>query len=307
MQEIILSHSSALIVNRQMRINNGTIPFLKYVESLINSKEKYGTNFIEVMVDTKIRAHNNWRFKYRVCSASLPKNSIYKITDNIFCVSPELLVIQLSNLLSVEKLALIVLEMCGTYSINPINKNFERKLPLQITTESLKAYIKKYEKLNPGFHGVNNLKKICKFINNGAASPMESRLYIRLCGNRKNGYYGCTGLEMNKSVKLSKEAAKIAGQNIVIVDILCKRLKVAIEYNSAEYHENSAQGQKDSRRRDALVFDGWEVFSITPQQYYNEETFHIIALQILKALNQNYRFKISNFTKLRHDALESLN
>lgn len=46
--------------------------------------------------------------------------------------------------------------------------------------------------------------------------------------------------------------------------------------------------------------------SITPQQLYNVETFHIIAIQILKELKQNYRFEASNFFQKQNDSFRLL-
>ena len=85
---------------------------------------------------------------------------------------------------------------------------------------------------------------------------MESRLFIKLCGGRKYGLYECKNLKFNERVPLSSNARKIAGQDFVIPDLSSQKHKVAIEYNSAQFHEEIIQGQKDQRRRDALVHDG---------------------------------------------------
>lgn len=306
MQDIILSHKSALVANRQIRINPSEVEILHYVNQLLLTSKKCKTSPIEILVKSKTKVHQSWKFKYRVCSTSLPKNSIKQLSENIHYVCPELLLVQFSSILPYEHLALIALEFCGTYSIDPQTHNFEKDLTPATTPKMIENYIKCYEKHNPNFRGKSKLKDVVEFIKPNSASPMESRLFIKLCGKRKKGFYGCCDLEMNQPVKLSDDASKIAGQKIVTPDILNEKLKVAIEYNSAQHHESSDQRQKDARRRDALVHDGWKVFSITPQQYYNENTFHVLAIQILKTLGQNYRFKLSNFSKLRHDAWKLL-
>lgn len=159
-------------------------------------------------------------------------------------------------MLSYTHLSLIALELCGTYSINPQSHEFEKNLTPATTIKRIKNYIKLYEKHNPKFRGKARLYDVLTFIAENSASPMESRLFIKLCGKRKEGFYGCCNLTMNCPVKLSEDAEKIAGQKIVIPDILSKDQKVAIEYNSAQHHESTEQGQKDARRRDALVHDG---------------------------------------------------
>lgn len=241
-----------------------------------------------------------------MCSASLPKNSIQKLGENVSCVKPEFLLIQLSPLLPYPQLALIALEMCGTYAIDPSTRNFIGNLMPATTSKKVKEYINEYEKLNPHFKGKRKIKSIVNFLGEKSASPMESRLYIKLCGDRKEGFYGCRNLIMNQPVRLSEEACKIAGQPVVYPDLINLKHKVAIEYNSAQYHETNEQGQKDRRRRDALVYDGWKVISITPQQFYNNSTFHIIALQILDLLGQSFNLNMAKFSKKRDTAFKLL-
>ena len=100
---------------------------------------------------------------------------------------------------------------------------------------------------------------------------------------------------MNKSVNISKEAQRIAGQSIIIPDIFNEKKKVAIEYNSSQFHDNFEQGQKDQRRRDALVYDGWKVHSIVSQHLYDRVTFNLLAREILHELGQNSRFRGKHF------------
>lgn len=305
MNKLILSHKSALIAIRQNRIDKNP-EIVNYINKLLLSTSKHSSSYIEIMVKSKNEAHNNWRFKYKVCTASLPNNSIQKINNAIYCVRPELMLMQLASILPYEQLALISFEMCGTYTIDPCSHNFINNLKAQTSYSEINEYVNKYKKLNSKYKGSKNMQDVLKVLGENSASPMESRLFLKLCGPRNRGFYGCKDLTMNSPVQLSSKAAKVAGQSIVIPDISCVKSKVAIEYNSTMYHENQKQGQKDRRRRDALVYDGWKVFSITPQQLYNEQTFHIIALQILKALGQNNYFKVNNFEEKRHAAFKLL-
>lgn len=302
MQKLIICCKSGVIANRQVRINDTSVEILHYVNQLLLSKKTRAAFPIEVLVNSKNQTHKNRNFKYRVCTTPLPKNSIRQLSENVYYVGPELLLVQLSSVLPYAQLALIALELCGKYSIDPKTHTFVKDLMPATTPEKIAKFVKNYEKHNPHFRGKVKLNDAMDFVKENSASPMESRLFIKLCGKRKAGFYGCRDLSLNQSVQLSVDAAKIAGQKIVVPDIINQGRKVAIEYNSAQYHESSEQGQKDARRRDALVFDGWKVISITPQQYFNEQTFHVLAIQILKDLGQNYRFQVTNFPRLRHEA-----
>lgn len=135
---------------------------------------------------------------------------------------------------------------------------------------------------------------------------MESRLYLKLCGPRNRGLYSCRNLKFNQEIEPSSDAKKIAGQNVIKPDISCAEKKVAMEYNSSQHHNDAKQSQKDQRRRDALVHDGWTVYSFTPQQVYDAKTFHIIAMQILKDLDQYKQIRHKNFFTNNQKAFELL-
>ena len=206
----------------------------------------------------------------------------------------------------IEALALIAFEFCGTYSINPLSGQLQTVVNQIMTTKSFETYLSQYLNFHSYTKGKKKLQEIVKILADNAASPSEARLYIKLCGDRKFGLFGCKNLEMNKSVKISKEAQRIAGQAIIVPDIINEKKKIAIEYNSSQFHENFEQGQKDQRRRDALVYDGWKVHSIVSQHLYDRATFNLLAKEILSELDQNSRFRGKRFEEKNKNAFKLL-
>lgn len=307
MKNITLSHRSAIIAIRQFRINPENIEMLNLTKELMLSNKKYGDKRIEILVNSINLKHKNWRYKYHTTSVKLPKNSTFELDENISCISAEFLLIQMSNILPLEKLYLLGFEFCGTYGYEYSTSKYVNSILPLCTKSSIKAYFNKYKNLSPSFRGVKNMKKLLDVLEDNAASPMEARLYLKLCGDRKDGMYGCKNLKLNCPIEISEEAQQIAGQKTIVPDISNVEKKVAIEYNSKEFHENIDQGQKDQRRRDALVHDGWKVISFTPQQIYNEKTFHLLAIEILEALKQNSNFSIKDFERKRNQIFKLLN
>lgn len=161
----------------------------------------------------------------------------------------------MANVLEVQQLGLLILELCGTYSINELENTFCSNLEPITNITKIKSYIQSIRNLNEKFKGVKKINSIINYLANNSASPMESRLYLKLCGPRHKGLYQCTKLKMNRPVRISKKAQRIAGQEYIIPDISNVKNKVAIEYDSSQFHEDSIQGQRDKRRRDALVND----------------------------------------------------
>lgn len=247
MNHLILSHQTALAAIRQYRLY---LSFDEFLDSLQGSKE------IHILISDSNKMSKSPVYKYHLNTLNIPNGSIKAINENVKIVSPQYLLVQLSNLLSYEELFLFVLELSGTYTINSTDKTFTNNLKPLINIKTLTKYIERFKNMNYAAKGLNKLMGICKYAQNGSASPMESRLFIKLCAPKNKGFYGCKNLKLNQPVRLSKKARLIAGQECIVPDISCQNKKVAIEYDSAQFHENSTQGQRDKRRRDALVYDG---------------------------------------------------
>lgn len=304
MKQIVISHITALLVIRLIRTENsfsGSLDDLVAMNNLLDNNQS-----IHILLDNQNNKIKNSNYKCHVCFSKLPKGSLKIINENLKIVSPEFLLLQLSTLLNYEELFLLILELCGSYSINPSNKSFVNNICPITDIKTIKNYLSRFKNMNPYAKGVNKLLKICKYAQSGSASPMESRLFIKLCGPKKQGFYECNGLKPNQRINLSNKAKLIAGQDYIIPDISCKKKKVAIEYDSAQFHENTTQGQRDKRRRDALVHDGWKVITLVPSQINNPKVFHTIAIDIKKALKEDTRIRVKNFDKKRSRAFENL-
>ena len=165
------------------------------------------------------------------------------------------MIIQLSLSLRFEILCLLILELCGSYTIDKNSHSFISNIQAATSIENIANFTEKFKNANPYAKGSKNVLRAIKFLKNGSASPMESRLFVKLCGPRTCGFYGCKNFELNKQIELSIPAQKIAGQKFIIPDIVNFEQKAVIEYDSSQFHENGQQGQKDKRRRDALVYD----------------------------------------------------
>lgn len=305
MNSIILSHKTALSALRQYRSNqvvndsNNEYDFDDWLKRTSDDKT-------HVLVNDINQIHQSDTYHYHLLHKHHPRSSFYQVSSNIKITGPELLVIQMSKSLTFEKLCLLILELCGKYHIDPkIKQTVKNDLPLS-NIDKMKKYTINFAKLNPRAHGIKTVKNALEFCENNSASPMESRLFIKLAGPRSKGFYGCKNLKFNQQVHIGYSSYKIAGQKTIIPDLSCVSKKIAIEYDSAYFHENIEQGQKDKRRRDALVSEGWKVRTIVPSQLKDPLVFDIIARNILKDLGQDYRIRGKDFAKKRNKAFTRL-
>lgn len=201
---------------------------------------------------------------------------------------------------------MLLLEFCGTYGFDYSTNSYVNNLKPITSIQKIERYIRRKKIEYPYLKFTNTLSNELKFVQDNCASPMEARLFYKLSGPRSRGLYGCKNLQMNLDIQLSPQGKKLAGQNIVRPDIVCKKVKLAIEYDSSEFHENFEQGQKDKRRREALAHDGWQVISIIPAQVYDASQFDVIAKRILKAIGQGTRIRVKDFSQLRDESFELL-
>lgn len=147
------------------------------------------------------------------------------------------------------------MELCGTYALDHNSDiGFCPNLKQALNVKYLQQ---KYLHLDGQRIGKSKIfKDLIKFINNNSASPAESKLYLLLCGPRKYGLFQCHKLSLNKKIHLSKKASIICGYSKLRPDLCCNNKKLAIEYDSKQFHENVERNQQDKTRSLALAHDG---------------------------------------------------
>lgn len=267
MNKIFLSHFSAFDYYRKMRslgevgnlkptnnisgdinITNG---YIKNAASLLCNSQK-----IDVLLNSKNQCFKSQYVRRHYYEKSLPSKSFWKVDDKLSIVCPELLFCQMANYLNAIELLLLGLEMCGSFSLINNEKGFVSNLPPISSTRKIKAYVQRLKRADTYFKGINRAIKISALLQDGSASPQESRLYVLLCAPRNMGGYGLKNVQLNKKIKLSKKACAICGQNFLIPDLCVVENKIAIEYDSDAFHDNAKQNSKDKQRIDAYIYDG---------------------------------------------------
>lgn len=321
MNYIIISHNSAFNIYRSYRSKNNiklsTCDIhltnfcikqnLKEIKNFLNQWMPTDIALKDFMFTEKNSSHHTADISFHYFKGKLPNKSLLKIRENIYVVCPELMFCQMASILSIEKLMLLGLEICGNYTVlpNPDSSLSTNIRPLT-STEKIQDYVLKFIKYNPGFKGCRKVLDVIKFLKNNSASPLESRLYTILCFPRKYGGYGLKNAVLNKEISLSKHASKIVRQKIIKPDICVQKKKIAIEYDSDQFHDNSFQNRKDKLRLDALTYDGWKVFSFVTGQLNNIESLDKMAMMILKANGQSTRNRMKDFYSRRNKLVLSL-
>lgn len=188
---------------------------------------------------------------------NLPYASFLKYAPGICISSPQLLFLQLAQSNDFAKLMKMGLELCGSYSINEYSPDgFISRLTPILDSKKLQTYLKRLQKLHPRYPYINKAIEAAYFLANDIASPSEAELYIKLCAPRKYGGYALKGFSANTNIKLSEKAANMYGRSFIKPDLANVKTKIAIEYDSNAFHNNSNQNIFDKTRLDVFSYEG---------------------------------------------------
>ena len=100
---------------------------------------------------------------------------------------------------------------------------------------------------------------------------METKLTLLLCLPFKLGGYGLPYPELN--YPLYDTQFKKPKKELYRCDLCWPKLKLAIEYDSHQFHATNNKLALDSRRRIAIEQYGLHVISVTKQQVYSDVAF----------------------------------
>lgn len=318
-QKVIVTHYSALLLLRYARLNNAKISYSKFnqesARTITNSEANELRNFIDtispqhnqldILISRRSQSCKISEIKCHVCSNKLPPMSFVsistddkmlqaKIFGKIIIASPMLIISQMSVKVPFFRLLQWSLELCGNYIITPNSEEGFVFTDSPITDpRSIKTYIKNLNNCRVGSARVKSL--VAKYVTKNSASPAETNLYILLCGPRTHGFFGVKDLQLNHKIKISAKAKTVCGQQYIKPDLCNPKRKLAIEYDSKQFHTDEIQNQKDKRRISALVHDGWHVTTIVPYQLHNFNAFSNIATSLLKKNRQDPRIRSKAF------------
>lgn len=300
MKPIIISHSSALEYWRFIRVKGIKFQRLSYSKSLlkvpcqVNDLEMEGLTLLSRPVHVLVSKSNLRRTHENIFShcvkTDLPKFSLVYTESGLYICSPEFLFIQMAHYLELIELIQLGFELCGSYIVS--QETSYGHAPLT-SVEKLSAFIDKAE----GLHGAKKARRALKYMVNGSASPMETKLVMLLCLPHFMGGYSIEKPQMNYRIDFDVMARKIGRKRYCKCDLYWPKPKLAIEYDGSEFHEGTEQAYNDSSRRDALVAMDISVITVMKWQIKDGAALNGIARAVAKRLGKQLRYKDPQFTQ----------
>lgn len=226
--------------------------------------------------------------KAHLISASLPPGSSVDIGPGVSCVSPELLSVLMAPGLTDLELTLLLSELLGTYAICPSAGRgmFVREQPLVVPGQ-LQGYLESLGSVS----GTAKVRRALSVACVRSASPMETKLSLRLGLKPARGGYGLEVLSMNEPLEVER-VGSLLSKGTRRPDILLRRpggaggagySGVAVEYNGGD-HEKDERVHRDIRRSNELKALGLKEYEISSAEYNDLDYMDWVAGRIREDL-----------------------
>lgn len=205
--------------------------------------------------------------------------------------SPEARFIRASRELDLPELIMLGFEYCGSYASVPENpRGFVPRKPLT-STDKLQSAIARAE----GQRGVKQARRALSCVKPHSASPGETGMSMLLGMPHILGGLNLKGSYLNYEIRLGKRARAMFGTSSFRCDMYWPDHKLAVEYDSDLCHTGSDRIANDSKRRNALLFMGNTVISITRKQVNSFPEMNKTARIIANHLDMRLRPRTKDF------------
>lgn len=295
--KLYVSHASALHywrtnppqyvlegADRDIRVLRDCPESDKEIREFYLSEAEFGACPIDVLVPQEAPRPRSI-LRYHIQKAPLPHNSLFPLRDGIHVASPALCFVQMCKSISFYDALELGMELCGTYALRPeyLEEKASRNYQF-IMAASLGRKLNAWKEI----HGLAQARKAARYIIDGAASPMETKLYLLLCLPQMYGGYNLPRPELNLEFDLSEEDSFFLRQNKVKPDLLWRKQRLVIEYDG-EYHNDPTQATRDAKRKMILEKLDFTVFTVKKQLIYDPLAFDAFALMLARKLGKRIR------------------
>lgn len=237
---------------------------------------------IQLLVDSRVERRDSSSVECRVWSArqALPPKSIYDIGAGLHVVSPELCLVRLATMLPYLELLHRLTNMLGLFAFD----FWERMELVERDPITTIGDIERYLDKIPGARGTKQLRDALGSVAERSRSPRESDLILCLRMSARRGGQALPDFEVNHRVELDDAARPLTTKTYLEGDIVWPEKRVAMEYNSDEWHLNTLQAMTDLEKITAMQRMGMTVFPVTTRQFSDYKAFRSLVQGVRQAL-----------------------
>ena len=260
-------------------------------------------NPVHVCIPDGIPRYNTAQVIAHRLPAHLPPNSFIHITDDIYISSPELCFLLAAREMTPDELVYLACNLCAIYVKDPYDQYGQRHRDPIASVESIKKYLNKCTRVR----GVQDAKKAIQYALNCSNSPRESQLATVGVLPQSYGGYGIYRPDLNLDLNLSKNGAEFLRRKTICCDMIWKKQRIVLEYDSNLSHMNAPQVYKDKRRSTALSFSNYKTISITDEQLQSFRSIEELFLNVRNALGmRTYMDRMDKYLEKRRDVVQRI-
>ena len=235
-----------------------------------------------------------WDSALKVChvwGSPIVSGMLGKADGNLLTSSAEFCLLQLACELGAVELARLITELCGTYALAPSPQDEYRNCPPATSLHHVSQFGRRMQRA--GMRGARNLLRAVRFSADGAASPMETAVFLLLRLPLCLGGYGVEAPQLNARPRVGAAGGSGVRRRPHRCDLLWAEQGVALEYEGERWHTGPARITDDSLRDNALSAQGCRVIRVTKEQLYRADAFDDVARQICTLLGRRLRIPSS--------------
>ena len=256
---------------------------------------------VHIMVPDAAMRLRNENVVNHVCSAAILRSELIVAGHGIYVASPRLCLAQLASRLLRPRVARAAFELCGSYREEA--DGLREALPL-VSPESLRTLPASLRRVR----GSAALGATAKYVLPGSASPMESALVVLLCFPSEFGGYEFPPPVLNKRIDVGSSIRDVTRSSYFKPDLYWPEARLAVEYDSKQFHSNPDKIAADAARRNALLHMGIEVVTVSADQIMNAARFDEVAKIIGRRIGKRMRYRGKAMAdkryRLRRDLLD---
>lgn len=279
---------------------------------------------VDLIVSAQATRSSGAKARFHVWSGVLPRDALLLVTNDLLVSGPEFVIVQLCSaqgkldaLLdahvaavraeaelaasvdsadtaidhplrweSIRRLVaatVVACEFAGTYRLGVGSGSTAYRAPRIMEAAGLGRFTEEAGKSQ----GTLRARRAGELMLEGSASPMETVLALMLTLPVDFGGYGLEKPLLNQAIDVRHLKGTLSDRDEVVPDFLWPAQRVALEYDSDEFHVRRGKGQlkRDATRANILTAMGYRVFRVTPQTVRSLPGLSLLARQIARALD----------------------
>lgn len=269
-----------------------------------DAAHEFETTATDVLTAPGIQCRRDRSFIRHQFGGRIPAGSFVHVAREVFVASPSFAILMAAahtnkeSVVGMARLVRRIDEACGLYSLS-VQGGGEESAPLLanrgqlVTRDALVAYSNAVGRTR----GAAVLRAASELAFERSRSPMETSLVMQLCLPYHLGGFHLSGGVMNARIDIPPALRGLTDNDYFEVDLCFPHEKLAVEYDSSEFHAGFAGIERDAKKRNALEKMGWKVVTVTAGQLGSEVETERVARIIASDIHQRIRCKSPSFSE----------